>query len=293
MLYDGLEDLLSHAKSLGMLTTVTTNGYLLDAKRLDRLSGRLDLLALSLDGPPALHNAIRGSTRAFQRMARGLVNVRSIGIKFGFIHTLTRHTWQHLLWIAAFAARNKASLLQIHPLELSGRAADKMCTDAIDFGVSGRAYLIAMALIDKYGESMHIQIDLLHRNSATSNPELVYASNLDASSDSIAPATLMKVIVLQADGTVVPVSYGFNRRFEICNVNKRRLADAWPSYLTHGYRDFVHICREEYNAICAGEVPLLFNWHERIVARSNEIGTYIPVESVILPASRHSVGRPR
>ncbi|WP_323117818.1 radical SAM protein [Burkholderia alba] len=280
MLYDGLVELLDHAKSLRLLTTVTSNGFFLDAKHLDALRGRVDLLALSLDGPPALHNAMRGSPRAFQRLAAGLANVRRAGIEFGFIHTLTQHTWAHLMWVAAYAARKKAGLLQIHPLELSGRAADTMPGDAPPFDVAGRAYLLAAALSGKYADRMQIQIDLLHRDTIAARPDLVYASD-PAADETASPASLLKVIVLQADGTVVPVSHGFDRRYALCNVHEQRLADAWPAYRDDGYRRFTALCRQEFAAIRAGDAPLLMNWHERIVARSQAAGTGVP-----LPAPR-------
>ncbi|MEX3694453.1 radical SAM/SPASM domain-containing protein [Paraburkholderia sp. BR14263] len=270
MLYRGLGELLGHSKSIGMLTTVTTNGFFLDRERLDSLRDRVDLLAISLDGPPALHNAMRGSTRAFQRMAAGLVNVRRAGIRFGFIHTLTRYTWEHLLWVAEFAARNNAILLQIHPLELSGRAVETMPGDPPAFDVAGRAYLIAMALLHKYGDCMAIQIDLLHRNTVLERPELVFASDV-VNSGGDTSASMLRAIVLQSNGTIVPVSHGINRRYEICNVHEQRLADAWPSYLTQGHHQFVKLCKREFDAIREGAHAPLFNWHERIVARSNDI----------------------
>src|SRR6185369_2233419 len=54
LLYWGLDRALAHAKSQGLRTTVTTNGTLLTEKRLSRIKGRVDFLAISLSGPAAL-----------------------------------------------------------------------------------------------------------------------------------------------------------------------------------------------------------------------------------------------
>src|SRR4051794_13351109 len=51
-LYGPLPALLEHARRCGLLTAVTTNGMLL-GRRLSALAGRVDLLAISLDGEPA------------------------------------------------------------------------------------------------------------------------------------------------------------------------------------------------------------------------------------------------
>lgn len=126
IMYGSLPDLLDHAKSLGMRTGVTSNGMLLDARQLDRLKGRADLLAISLDGVPASHDKVRANTRAFETMAKRLEGVRKVGIPFGFIFTLTQYNLHEIDWIASFALQEGAKLLQIHPLEETGRAGQEL-----------------------------------------------------------------------------------------------------------------------------------------------------------------------
>ena len=59
--------------------------------------------------------------------------------------------------------------------------------------------------------SMTVQIDLLHRDQILSMPELVYADELSTGWEEFAPAKLLSLIVMEADGAIVPVSYGFSR----------------------------------------------------------------------------------
>src|SRR6267378_2878338 len=125
-LYRPLRQLLDHAHDCGMLTTVTTNGMLLDKRRLNMLEGGTDLLAISLDGVPESHDTIRGSKRAFREMAARLADLRATGIPFGFIFTLTQYNLDELEWVASFALEQGARLLQIHPLEDVGRAREEM-----------------------------------------------------------------------------------------------------------------------------------------------------------------------
>src|SRR5947207_3646853 len=72
LLYKPLRTVLDHAHNCGMLTTVTTNGMLLDERRLDALGGGADLVAISLDGIPESHDIVRGSPRAFAEMSARL-----------------------------------------------------------------------------------------------------------------------------------------------------------------------------------------------------------------------------
>jgi Fe-coproporphyrin III synthase len=268
-LYIGLDDVLAHAKSLGLRTTVTTNGFFTRKDRLNRLRDLIDALAISLDGTPEIHNEIRGSIHAFRRLEAGLEYVRTAGVPFGFIHCLTQRNWEYLLWVANFAAESKAGLLQIHPLELAGRASSEMSGNTPKEDVLAKVYVLVFALAARYEGIMKVQLDLLYRDHLREEPGLVYAEELDGFSEAI-PAQLLGLLVLEADGTIVPVSYGFSRSYKLCNVKEQRLFEAWPDYLANGYPKFRTLCRKVWNELCEPRSPLLCNWHEVIVSGSHE-----------------------
>jgi MoaA/NifB/PqqE/SkfB family radical SAM enzyme len=267
-LYSGLLEVLRHAKSLGLRTTVTTNGYFLQPRRLESLRDLVDVLAVSLDGPPELHNRLRGTPQAFDRLCAALKNLRASRMNFGFIHTLTHQTWEHLLWIAEFAAESGARLLQLHPLEMAGRGEGlgELCAE--EDGLA-KAYVVAAALAAKYSGSMTVQVDLLHREQVLRFPQIVYADELSGDWSAIAPADLLGLIVIEADGTVVPISYGFSRRYQICSLKEQKLDQGWQSFLNKGYPEFRRLCRELFEELVAPTQRPLFNWHERVVARSH------------------------
>jgi len=266
LIYPGLQQALQRARALGLTTSVTTNGTLLDPPRLEALRDLVGLLAVSLDGPSALHNEIRGSSNAFDRLMAGIENLRSTGMKFGFIHTLTRGSWEHLVWLADFAHDNGASLFQIHPLELFGRAKQEMQTQAMTEDVLVRAYLLSFALMAKYKGRMTVQLDVLHREQALRSPAAVYAG--DCWDGAERASDRLGVIVLEPDGSVVPLAYGFSRRFVICDINKDRFADAWPRYARTDYPEFRRLCRAAFDKIASSAMPQLFNWHDFIVRES-------------------------
>jgi len=268
-LYFGLREVLQHAKSLGLRTTVTTNGYFLQPRRLEPLRDFVDVLAVSLDGPPEMHNRLRGSPRAFERLCAGLGNLRTSGLNFGFIHTLTQETWEHLLWIAEFAAASGARLLQLHPLEMAGRAEGKLGALSAEEDGLAKAYLLATALAAKYRDSMNIQLDLLHLEHVLRAPEIVYANELPREWEEITPADLLGLIVMEADGAVVPISYGFSRRYQICRLREQNLEQGWQPFLREGYPKFRRMCRELFEELISPKQRPLFNWHERVVARSH------------------------
>jgi MoaA/NifB/PqqE/SkfB family radical SAM enzyme len=286
LMYPDLGRVLQHAKSLGLRTTVTTNGTLLTAGRLRPLVGLIDLLAISLDGPAEIHNDLRASPRAFSRVVTGLDQVRRHGFSFGFIHTLTRRTCDQLEWLAEFASANGAALLQLHPLELAGRGSGLPESLALDEEALNRAFLTAFILAARYRSSMTIHLDTLHRQHVLANPAMIYASEpeLGGELEQVAPASLLSLIVLEPDGSVVPLSYGFARAFELCDVRRDRLAERWPAYLRNRYPGFRRLCRRVFQELCEPGMPALFNWHEVIVARSHaafeEAGEAEPLTTV-------------
>jgi MoaA/NifB/PqqE/SkfB family radical SAM enzyme len=261
-----LAEQLRRARALGLGASVTTNGTLLDPARLAALADLVSLFAVSLDGPPWLHNEIRGSPTAFDRLLQGVANLRSAGLRFGFLHTLTRRSWEHLPWLADFARSNGASLFHIHPLEIFGRAAETMRDQAPDEDVLMRAYLLSLAILARYKDQMAIQIDLIHRDHALRNPTRFYAA--DSYGGAGRAADLLNVVVLEPDGALVPIAYGFSRRFTICNIREQGFASAWARYAETGYPALRRLCRATLNTMASAAAPALFNWHDLIVQQS-------------------------
>lgn len=211
----------------------------------------------------------------------GLERLRNTSIKFGFIHTLTRQSWEHVLWLAEFAVKQGAALLQIHPLELVGRAEQLMVQHWPEDDTLARAYLLVLALSAKYEGRLTIQLDLFHRNYLLDHPELVYATESHAASMKEKPADLMSPLVVEADGSVVPLCYGFSRDYALCNVNTESLAEAWP--LQHDYPAFRALCRKVFEELAAPrELPFL-NWYELIVLRSRGPAKAVQVTNDSLP----------
>jgi hypothetical protein len=74
-------------------------------------------------------------------------------------------------------------------------------------------------------------------------------------------------IVREADGSIVPISYGFARSLALGNVTVEGLQDAFGRWRTTGY-PHRRLCRGLFEEIAARPSEQLVNWHERIVAAS-------------------------
>lgn len=227
LLYARLPELLRHARSVGMVSMVTSNGTLADRRRLGALAGCLDLLVLSLDGPRPEHDRMRARVGAYDAMERRLEAVRESGIPFGFLFTLTQHNVHHLEWAAGFAARSGASLLQVHPLEPSGRG--RLLLDAVPDAIEGSYALLEVARLRRsFHGTLRLQLDLAGAGAFGGLLRQLVAM------DDAAPAgqlsELLSPLVVEPDGWCVPLQYGFPRRFALGDLNHARLAHLATSW---------------------------------------------------------------
>ncbi|MDP9120723.1 MAG: radical SAM protein [Acidobacteriota bacterium] len=269
-LYRPLPELLAHAHRLGLLTTVTSNGMLLDSRRLARLSGVIDLLAISLDGVPESHDRMRADPTAFATMASRLDGVRRSGIPFGFIFTLTQHNLDELFWVADFALAEGARLLQIHPLEQAGRALERLPEARPDHVEASYAFLVARDLQERFGDRLQVQLDLAPHRKMEGEPCRFFAGKAPAAPE-IPFSHLLSPLIVEADGTVVPVEYGFARRFALGNLHQARLAELAPRWRQERYPEFQSLCRDAFAAFAADPETPLLNWYEAVRQASNAV----------------------
>ncbi|HLP88917.1 MAG TPA: radical SAM protein [Nostocaceae cyanobacterium] len=261
LMYEHLPELLKQAHKSQMQTTVTTNGILLDEKHLEKLEGIVDAIAISLDGMPATHNKIRSSPQAFEKMSSRLSGLRESGIPFGFIVTFTKQNFRELEWVANFALEQGAKLLQIHCLAEVGHASQNLVglrpgTDILSF-----VYLKAMGLQKALGHQMVIQIDLVHQEILRACPEAFFVGE-SAITDLISP------LIIEADGTIVPIQYGFARNYALGNLQQASLNELFTRWYQESHPSFLQLCQRVYNDLTApAELPIV-DWYEALTKES-------------------------
>lgn len=266
-LYPGLAEALAHAHLVGLRTTVTSNGMLFSERLLDQLLPHLDLLAISLDGTPDSHNQMRGAANAFDVMQRRLPMVRQSGVPFGFIFTLTQHNLLELEWVAAFAADQGAQLLQVHPLEEAGRAAHVLRGAEPDAVESSVAFLEVRRLQEKYGTALQLRLDLLDRQLVATRPERVLAAPPD-DAHALPLAALISPLIVEPDGTVVPINFGLDRRFALGNLHDATLSTLAETWRRDTMDAFFAVCRQTFDDLRQPTTLPFVNWYTLLAQRS-------------------------
>lgn len=268
LLYKPIGELLAVAKQLGFGTAIVTNGMLLDARRLEMLSGVTDLIAVSLDGIPESHNRMRNSEIAFEKMEVNLEGLKRSGIPFGFIFTLTQYNLDELDWVVQFALEQGAELLQIHPLEDAGFASEKLPGEAPDRTESAYAYMLGETFRKTLQGQLTVQVDFANRNSIMKHPELVYATDQIPSTQTPL-ADCVGSIAIEPDGVVVPMEYGFSRNYAIGDLNNNSLSQLADEWRKNRMDYFYLLCRNVYSRATGDSKPLIFNWDAMLRAASH------------------------
>jgi len=79
LLYKGVEELITYVKKeKKLLCSLATNGLLLKDFARGLVDSKLDYLEVSLDGPPHIHDKIRGKANAFNDLIVGIKKVQSL-----------------------------------------------------------------------------------------------------------------------------------------------------------------------------------------------------------------------
>jgi Fe-coproporphyrin III synthase len=280
LLYPGLSSLLREARRHGMRSTVTTNGLLLDERRIGILAEGADLVAISLDGAPPRHNYLRNAPRAFEAMQERLPALRQSGTPFAFLFTLTHQNVNDLEWAAQFAAEQGASLLQIHPLEEVGRAENSLAGSAPTDVDATIAWLLAHRLRDRYQDRLKIHVDLFDRNTlrvaqengdhTSTRPGEVPKNISEGRSPSLL-ADYLSPLVVETDGTVVPLQYGFPRRYALgClpDTSLKNMAHAW---LARSRSPFQAVYRRAQQALAEPSDLPFANWYAAVTQAANYV----------------------
>lgn len=266
-LYNGLEELFKYSKSLGYQNTMASNGMLLQSERNQRILEYVDLIAISLDGPEELHDKIRGQAGAFTKMTKGVDVIKSLNKAFGFIHTVTAESWDKLLWLGEFAHESGAKLLQLHPLEIYGRAKDQLVEMTIDDTIAHQTFILANYLKSKYADTMVIQLDLLHRDYLEAFPQIVNSFERECAKKGQI-SNLLDTIIIEETGRVLPIAYGVASKFTIGNVHDFENS-LFDQYIIEKIPLIKNIFNRTLNKIFANKDIDIVNWNELLVHESN------------------------
>ncbi|QCX38683.1 radical SAM protein [Aureibaculum algae] len=269
-LYSSLSEVLKESKNIGYKNLVASNGMLLKSERAKNILKDIDLIAVSIDGDELLHDEIRNFKGAYSKMIEGVEILKELDIDFGFIHTLTPKSWDLILWLSKFAKNNGAKLLQLHPLELYGRAKVEMNTTKVDQQLLHKVYILGNFLKSKYYPELLFQLDFLHRDNMVEHPESATYFGTNFNPDKTNLSQALKTVVIDENGTILPISYGFSDKFNIGNINEiAQNIDVFDRFINEKWESLYQLLEDTYFSIVNDKENDLVAWTELIVKNSN------------------------
>lgn len=271
-LYRPLEELLTHTHSLGYFNSITTNAMLLESDRAKNVLKQTDLIAISIDGKEEEHDSLRNFPGAFRKMQEGVQIVKDHVPGFGFIHTVLPESLTIMPWLTQFAINNGSKLMHFHPLEIAGRAADTMKTVNFDSITLHKIYILFNYLKELYRDDIFMQLDLLHRDHITDNPNFIFHQSSTSEFTSRNFSEVFKELILDEAGDLIPIAHGCSKHFCIGNINDGiSCTDMVERFLEEKMDDIIELYETTYDAIIQDETQELFNWSELVIRYSHEL----------------------
>ncbi|MDR1962114.1 MAG: radical SAM protein [Gracilibacteraceae bacterium] len=122
LLREDLPELISHARSVGLRVTISTNGTLITAAGAAELKKLgVSYVGISLDGPEAVNDGFRGKKGAFSAALVGLRHCQAAGQKVGLRFTINRHNHRYINDIFDLVEQENIPRICFYHLVYSGR----------------------------------------------------------------------------------------------------------------------------------------------------------------------------
>ena len=139
--------------------------------------------------------------------------------------------------------------------------------DALEASV---AILLVAQIQASVGDRLHVQLDLLNRSQLATHPERVYAKRPAEAEPEIAPDELVSPLVVEADGTVVPLQYKFSRTYALGSLRQAPLRDLLERWRRDSYPAFRRLCQSVFEELTTPTELPMANWYEFITRRAQE-----------------------
>lgn len=109
LLREDMGSIISYGHRKGITTTLFSNGVLVPRKIQDL--NHLDLLLLSLDGPPQIHDSTRGMKGAFDHVLNAIGAAHEVRLPVWINAVITKDNVNHLPFLVDFALKNRVKVM--------------------------------------------------------------------------------------------------------------------------------------------------------------------------------------
>jgi hypothetical protein len=131
------------------------------------------------------------------------------------------------------------------------------------------AVLAAARIRELVSDQMQVQLDVAGRDTIVDEPARAFAG--DQWPDPTRPfAELMSSLIVEPDGTVVPIEYAFGRELALGNLIDARLPEMAARWRLEKLPAFRELCRSVQQAATVPTQPAVINWYGRIAQAAHQ-----------------------
>jgi MoaA/NifB/PqqE/SkfB family radical SAM enzyme len=260
-LYPGLPEALTFAAGQQSFQVhISTNGTLIGTAEAMLLKETGTKLQVSIDGPEAYHDEMRGLEGAFRRASRGIEQLVAAGVPVGIVTTISQDNLASLPWLAEWAAGMGVERISAQPLLRLGRGSqieDKKLTEEQLCDL----FLLLSDLGHTY-RSQGLRFALAYRTRRLLAEHPCAAYVCDGAGCHRKVAKEIKKLVIREDGTVLPESPTLDYRFALGSLYEGTLEELTTHYFADGYAQFDRLCRTVYEEVMPTWTSPLIPWNE-------------------------------
>ena len=227
--YGGLSALCREAHRHEMLTSMITRDMVLTAPQLAWLRFSIDLLGVEIEGEGEGRNRQRSATAAIDTTGQRLAAIRDAEIPFAIVFSLTSAGLADMGWAAELAAAQGAAMLHLRPS--AALAGESMAT----------AWRKVESLCERYRGKLVVHFDAVNRCNLPAQPGDLASWKRDLEREARYLGEIVSPLVIEHDGTVTPLSYGFPRRFAFGNLREERLTAMTRRWIDSQADDFCEV----------------------------------------------------
>jgi hypothetical protein len=113
-----------------------------------------------------------------------------------------------------------------------------------------------------------VQLDLVNRKFLQAHPGHIFADSSFSEEANSPLADIVSPLVIEADGTLVPLQYGFSRAYVFGNLHNASLRELALAWRWERYQSFRALCERVFEEVTVPTDLPFANWYEVIARRA-------------------------
>ena len=147
------------------------------------------------------------------------------------------------------------------------------------------AWMLAQQIQHASGERITVQIDLVFSDHLKTRREMFYAGEVHQE-ENARLADLLSPLVIEADGAVVPLQYGFPRAYALGNLANARLSSMAETWRRNSRPAFHALCRAAYEQATSTATPRFISWYDTLAKLGHSLPGSAVDHSIPVPTQR-------